>query len=227
MSDDPNNKRETNLQFEGKFNLQETANSLTMEPAFRRQNKIEQEKMMRYLQQTPKFKSMYGQARKVMNDPKKMFSAEYALNQSPELHRDFDNSQFNQAHLKLIDKLVSAEVRNSKLIRQHGLTKSALLRGKLGVDTFFIGFGIIGLFMLPVYFYYRGSGNRDKMSLVMKRFEESNARDLMDLDDMSVDLKHPKSAEAKERIIDGLKHAETVKRLAKSDRESLEQLDDD
>ena len=221
MSGDSSNKKETNLQFEGKFNLQETSGTSQMDQAYRRQNKIDQEKIMRYLQQTPKFKTMYGQARKVMNDPRKVYSAEYALNQSPELKHDFDKAEYNEGHLKLIDKLVAAETRNNKLMKQHGLTKSALLRGKLGVDTFFIAFGVLGLVFLPAYFYYRGSGNREKMAIVMRKFEESNAKDLLDLDEMSVDLKHPKSAEAREKVLDQLKHQETIKRLAKSDKKNL------
>jgi len=220
MSDESKDKR-SDSQFGAKFNLQETSDASQIAQQYRRQDKIDQEKIMRYLQQTPKFKAMYGEARKVMNDPRKKYTAEYLLNQAPELRQEFEKAQFNESHLKLIDKLVAAETRNNKLLKKHGPTTSALLRGKLGVDTFFIAFGFLGLVFLPVYFYYKGSGNREKMSIMMKKFEETKVKDDMDLDDLSVDLKHPKSAEAREKILDQIKREETVKRLAKSDRKSL------
>lgn len=38
---------------------------------------------------------------------------------------------------------------------KHGVIKSKILRGKLGIDNLFIGFGILGIAMIPTFFYMK------------------------------------------------------------------------
>ena len=38
---------------------------------------------------------------------------------------------------------------------KHGTIKSKILRGKLGIDNLFIGFGLLGILLIPGYFYIK------------------------------------------------------------------------
>ena len=38
---------------------------------------------------------------------------------------------------------------------KYGIVKSAILRGRLGIDNFFIGFALLGVFIIPTFFYIR------------------------------------------------------------------------
>ena len=37
---------------------------------------------------------------------------------------------------------------------KYGIVKSSILRGRLGIDNFFIGFALFGVFLIPSFFYF-------------------------------------------------------------------------
>jgi hypothetical protein len=209
------------LAFGEKFNLPKSeARSMGEIDMQKRRNLIDQEKMARYMQRTPKFKQAYEDQRKLMKNPAYELTAEHALNAVPGLSEGFDKHGLDSKHLGLIEKFTQANFRNDQLMRKAGLTRGALYRGKLGVDTFFIAFGILGVVILPFYFYFRGSGNRQKMAEFHRTIDKDPLRDQMDIDDLSFDLKKPQSAVVRERVLEKLKHQETVTRLGREDKKS-------
>lgn len=67
--------------------------------------------------------------------------------------------------------------------RKLGVIGSSLLRGKLGIDTFIIGFSIFGCALIPTYFYFRDKKRKETMKLLREQYAKNG-----DLDSMSLDF---------------------------------------
>ena len=52
--------------------------------------------------------------------------------------------------------------------KRYGEVGSKILRGKLGVDNFFIAFGLLGMFGIPLYFYFKFRDRKRKYTEVDK-----------------------------------------------------------
>lgn len=110
-------------------------------------------------------------------------------------------------------------------------TWSFLKRGFLGVDTFFIGFAILGLFAIPVYFIIKQRKRKEYMKkngLGAFSVHDLDEYDELDVDDVSPHVTYYDTEEAKRRQsrMDNIKKqkAELYEVLDESDRRNKDRI---
>ena len=167
-----------------KFGLSDTTEKNT-KPETSLEN--EKQKLQKYIQNSAKFETMQQE------QLPKFKNREYSeiifemTKEDPELRSNLIKNPelFTNLDLDYIKKKSDRRIYNEKLTRKYGVKGSQFLRGKFGVDMFFIFFGIFGVFAIPSYFYYKNSSLRNKFINLYKNEDFLKSLEDMDLDDIS------------------------------------------
>lgn len=96
------------------------------------------------------------------------------------------NINIGQKWGDIIQKGVESKLERQKRLRRAGPIAEGISRGKLGVDRFFLGFGIFGIFLVPLAIYLH---QKTRKALRQRRLNPKEIDDLEyyeeDLDDIS------------------------------------------
>lgn len=136
---------------EAKFNLEQSPRE-AVEPVNElvqaRLQHLRQMKIERYVADTPKHRLSALRLPSSLKSP-----SDFARSAAPELFVQRDEQTINALDRFALHQQFHAR-RRALLDRKLGQTGSKVLRGKLGVDTFFLAFGVAGALLIPLYFGY-------------------------------------------------------------------------
>ena len=148
------------------------------------------QKLMKYLQSRPQYEQVYNDAREKfqssINQANNIDTAG-VVNKDPELARHLRSMGVEERHLKIIDDMYKKKALRPQE-RDFGRVGTALLRGKLGIDTLFLAFGITGMFLLPAYFHLKRKRHQKEITTLRSTYEKPESLQSQDIDDTSFDL---------------------------------------
>jgi hypothetical protein len=116
------------------------------------------------------------------------FNQIFATNNAQQL-RDLAVGMSSDKHYDLFVRQYQKQQAFNAAKKRHGEVMSKILYGRLGVDTFFVLFGILGVFMIPWYFWNRKEARRPYTKLagidpsIIENLHEDDPD--IDLDDVS------------------------------------------
>lgn len=94
--------------------------------------------------------------------------------------------------------------------RRFGTILGSILNRKLGVDFYFIAFGIFGIFLIPTYFYFKMKSNKIRRETIDNKYDMNLD---VDLDERSFDFIPGDSKALKKTIIKREKTKLKIKEL--------------
>lgn len=178
-------KSEGDAELDAKFNLGEQSRPAGEEPphglALERLRHLRQVKIERYVANTPKHRMSALRLPSALRSP-----SDFARAENPQLFADVDEQTLNALDRFALKQEHFAR-RRALLDRRLGQTGSKVLRGKLGVDTFFLGFGLLGVLLIPLYFGYTFAQRRERLR-ALRLPDEPAAPDDDELERNSRDL---------------------------------------
>lgn len=107
------------------------------------------------------------------------------------------------SYIQFVMKSMAISKRNQIMDKKYGIIKSNILRGKLGIDNIFLGIAILGIFVIPSYFYFKDRKVKEKIAKFRKERLEQYPD--LDLDEISLDFTPMNKKEIDRRALERAK----------------------
>ena len=147
---------------------------------------IQKQKLDKYIKNTKHFQNLQEDFPLFKNRTYSEMIHQMARDDPEFKKRLFEQPEFYKSlNLDYVAKKSERRAYNRHLTRKYGNTGSMFLRGKIGIDVFFILFGIVGVVAIPSFFYYKNSNLRNKFVNLYKNEEFRKKMEDMDLDERS------------------------------------------
>ena len=171
---------------ESETNITQSVEEMLLE---RKMSHIRRLKMEKFVSDLPKAKNLTKvrpniQANNIFNMNRIQF---------PELYEDMSDAQM-EAHSKQMARFEFYRKRNKYLERNFGPVASGIMKGKLGIDSLFLFFGITGIVLIPIFFFVQYQRRLQRFQEIEELAKKVDPKFAPDIDEDSLEAMSEKDS---------------------------------